>query len=426
MSSTQSRPSAATLLAEQTVHEAMLDIQDERARVRLGAAPDTAPIVLTRLASDAEVTVRAAVAMNPATPGEADMLLANDGDARVRTLLARKLAGLIPSTRAGGISQAECDRLGNTVLATLTHLVEDEAVRVRTAIADVLKDMPEAPRALILRLANDSALSVFDPVIRLSPLLTEEDLLALTRSPRSPATMGSIARRADLPESVCDAIAATADSTAIARLLENRSAAIREATLDSLILRAANETDWHAPLVRRPRLSPASTRALADMVATQLLDELASRADLSAGLAVELRRRLAIRLEPGAATPRPEPRLEDAMAEAARLAAEDNLTEDTLLLAIQRAEARRATALLAVAAEVPASVVERAATLRSAKGLVSLVWKAGMTMRVGGPIQVLLARAAPTAVLRATANGGFPLALEEMRFQIDFLTRMGR
>lgn len=84
------------------------------------------------------------------------------------------------------------------------------------------------------------------------------------------------------------------------------------------------------------------------------------------------------------------------------------------------------TALIAVAADVPASVVDRAATLRSAKGLVSLVWKAGFSMRTAGPLQTLLARLAPETVLRATPSGGFPLAVEEMRWQIDFLTRMGR
>ena len=77
----------------------------------------------------------------------------------------------------------------------LAELVEDEAVRVRAAIADVVKDMPQAPRELILRLAHDSAVPVSEPVIRLSPLLTTEDLLALLARrparapppPRSPA-----------------------------------------------------------------------------------------------------------------------------------------------------------------------------------------------------------------------------------------------
>ena len=71
-------------------------------------------------------------------------------------------------------------------------------------------------------------------------------------------------------------------------------------------------------------------------------------------------------------------------------------------------------------------MVERAAALRSTKGLVSLVWKAGFSMRVAGPVQSVLARLPPTSILSATADGGFPLALEEMRWQLEFLSRTGR
>ena len=54
---------------------------DERIRVRLGAAADTAQAVLLRLATDPAPTVRAAVAMNPAASGAVNQVLAGDGDA---------------------------------------------------------------------------------------------------------------------------------------------------------------------------------------------------------------------------------------------------------------------------------------------------------------------------------------------------------
>jgi hypothetical protein len=71
-------------------------------------------------------------------------------------------------------------------------------------------------------------------------------------------------------------------------------------------------------------------------------------------------------------------------------------------------------------------VVDRAASLRSAKGMVSLVWKAGFTMRAAIAAQFLLARLPPDTVLTAGAGDSFPLAVEEMRWQLDFLGRMGR
>jgi uncharacterized protein (DUF2336 family) len=395
---------------------------DEVTRVRLGASIDSAPDLLAALAVDPAVTVRAAVALNTATPVGADRILARDDDERVRTLLARKLANLVPD-----LQNAERDRLQQHAVLVLAELVRDEAMRVRAAIADVVKDMPQAPRDLILRLAHDSEIPVSEPVTRLSPLLTTEDLLVLLAAAPNPATATAIASRAGLNETVSDAVAATTDAVAIRALLANHSAAIREATLDALIARAPDQIDWHAPLVRRPRLSPAAACALSEYVATHLLHEMASRADLSPECAGELKRRLEARLLPSAPLRAvPSPNMDEAMGHAHALAFRDQLNETTLLGAVQRGEARMATAMLAVAAGVPASVVDRAATLRSAKALVSLVWRAGFSMQVAGPLQSLLARTSPEAVLRGGPAGAFPLAIDEMRWQIDFLMRMGR
>ena len=395
----------------------------EAARVRLGAAPDTAPDVLRTLARDPSVTVRAAVAMNPSA-GEADHLLVHDQDERVRTLLARKLASLVPNLAA-----TDRETLRSQVFASLERLVSDEAVRVRETIADVLKDMPEAPRSLVLQLAQDAAAEVHDPVIRLSPLLTTDDLLALlAAAPEAGATSiaASVAARPGLAEQVADAVAATSNTRAIAALLANSTAAIREATLDRLAAAGAPHDTWHEPLVARPRLSARAARAMSDYVATHLLQTLAGRADLPAAVTRDLRQRLEARLNPTPGTVRRDPDIDQAMQEARRLQAEGKLDEAALLGAIQRGEARMATAVLALAADLPASVVDRAATLRSAKGLISLVWKAGFSMQVAVPLQTLLARLNPSAILRPAPGGGFPLAIDEMRWQIDFLRDMGR
>lgn len=392
---------------------------EESQRVRLAAAPTTEETVLLALAHDEAVTVRASLALNQSAPADADAILARDVDERVRTLVARKLALLLPSMAEAGRA-----RLGARVITTLEQLVEDEAVRVRAAIADVVKAMPAAPRALILRLAADTALPVAEPVLRLSPLLTQADLLALLAAPPCAATASAIARRPDLPEAVADTIAAMADTQAIEALLANPTAAIREATLDALIAEAASHPEWHPPLVRRPKLTPRAAAALSEIVATCLLEELAARADLDIATTADLRQRLAARLMP---PPEPlAPDAADALAEARRVGAEGKLNEAAILAAVHRGEARLATALLATAAGVDPAAVERAGLLRSGKGLVSLVWKSGFTMRLAGPLQTLLARLAPEAVLRAGPAGEFPLTTEEMRWQIEFLSVAGR
>jgi uncharacterized protein (DUF2336 family) len=389
----------------------------EAARVRLGAAPDTAPDVLHALAADPLVTVRAAVAMNAAAPAHAHRMLAADPDERVRALLARTLSALIPDLPAPARSA-----LAQHVLATLAALVEDAAERVRAAIAEVVRDMPQAPRELILRLAQDSAVPVSEPVIRLSPLLTPADLLALLAEPPSPATAAAVAGRPGLPEAVSDAIVATADTAAITALLANRSAAIREATLDALVARAAAHAEWHHPLVHRPALSARAARALSEIVTTQLLGLLASRGDLDPEVTRDLQRRLHAHDRPDRAPAEVPGPAEEALQTAEALRDQGRLDEAAVLAAAARADARLCTALLAVAAGVPVAAVERAAALRSAKGLVSLVWTAGLSMRCAAVVQALLGRLGPSQMLDGEA---FPLAPEEMRWQVDFLQHIG-
>ncbi|MDE2517612.1 MAG: DUF2336 domain-containing protein [Rhodospirillales bacterium] len=393
----------------------------EAARVRRAAAPGLSLTEAAALAADPSVTVRATLAMNRAACPRIDRTLARDGDDRVRLLLGRKLAAIAPRLAAAEDDPAS---LSARAYSTLAGLVEDEAVRVRAAIAEILRDMPDAPRALILRLAGDAAAEVAEPVIRFSPLLSADDLLALLAGARGQALAAAIARRPELAAPVSDAIARSADSAAICALLANRSAQIREATLDALIARAGAHAEWHQPLIERPSLGAHAARALSEIVSAHLLAALSARPDLEPGLAEELRRRLAARRD------RAEPAhaADDAaaLAEAHAMAADGRLGEAAILATLGRGNTRAALIQLAVAAEVAVSVVDRAVTLRSAKGLVSLVWRAGFGMRLAVPVQAEAGGLAPAAVLPAGPGGGFPLAIEEMHWQIDFLTRMGK
>jgi uncharacterized protein (DUF2336 family) len=409
---------AQSHLASDAARLADLATADETTRVRLAAASTTGEALLHLLARDQAIAVRATVAMNPAASASVDRALIGDPDERVRLLLGRKLAEMMPC-----LSYQKRDALQEQALAALLTLVADEAVRVRAAIADVLKEMPDAPRDIVLRLAHDTALEVAEPIIRLSPLLGTEDLLAVLAAGPSSATAIAVARRPYLCEDVTDVLANTSSSEAISALLSNTSACIRESTLDALVARAAAETSWHEPLLLRPQLSHRATLALSQIVTGTLLSVLARRTNLDPTLAKELQRRIEGRLSPQKrGTDRP-PTIDEAMDCARVLASQGQLNEDTILASARRGEARMCTALLAVAADVPGSVVDRVCTLRSAKGLVSLIWKAGFTMRIAGPLQTLMVRLPPSQLLRAQEGEKFPLAPDEMYWQIELLTR---
>lgn len=396
----------------------------EADRVRLGSNARTPVHVLAGLACDPAVTVRAAVAMNPACPPDIDQAISQDADERVRTLLARKLAQLAPS-----LSDAEHARACGQMRATLATLAADAAVRVRAVIAGCVQSMPNAPRELILQLAHDTALSVCDPIVRLSPLLTDEDLLALLAAPPHPAIASSVASRPGLGTAVADAVAAQGDSMAIRALLSNRSAAIQEATLDALIEQAAPNPDWHGPLVRRPLLTLRAMEALAGIVAAQLLDVLMQRTDLDPAAIAELRRRIAAGL-PAPAAPPPSPGLDEAeealVASLRRLDAAGALDEAVLIDAARAADLRRVAVALAVASGLTLAAVDRAAALRNARGLISLAWKAGFSMRAGMVVQAALGRLGPGALIAAGPGGAFPLTEDEMQWQLEVLAQSAR
>lgn len=97
--------------------------------------------------------------------------------------------------------------------------------------------------------------------------------------------------------------------------------------------------------------------------------------------------------------------------------------EASLLSALQRGDRQAAILLLAAASLVPRESIESALALRTRRGLISLAWKAGFSMRAAILLQSELAAIAPENVLTALADGSCPLSRNEMVWQISFLAR---
>ncbi len=388
---------------------------DPAARVRL-AARTLSAAMLDVLAADADVTVRAAVALNPQLAQAGNGRLVRDPDERVRMLLAGKLARLLP-----GLSARDRAAAQEHVHGLLRLLAADTALKVRAALSTALAAMPGVPRDVVLRLAIDPECAVSDPMLRMSPILTDSDLLLLLATPPHPGAALTVAARPGLGSAVADVLAAHADGAVVRALLSNPAATIQEATLDALAGSAGDHPDWHEPLVHRPWLPAGALRSLSRLVVGSLLERLAARPDLPEGLAVELTDRM------GAALEVPEPISEAAVLDAVRrMAQAGELTEDRLLEAAVAGDHRSAAAILAVAAGVPLATIDRAVALRSAKGLVSLVRRASFSMRAGSLVQSMLGRLGPDEVLAPAADGGFPLGPGEMDWQIELLHEPGR
>lgn len=177
-------------------------------RLALASRPD-APLLL--LAADEAAPVRLAVAANPHAPALADAVLARDPVAAIRARLARKLAW-------------HAAELAGMDWARLRQLARDGSSQVRHAVADTLADLPGAPHDLVLALARDPEAGVAEPLIRLSGVLTEADLIALVEAPPGAESRQCVARRLHVPVRLAEAILRSGDAAAIRALSRNPTA----------------------------------------------------------------------------------------------------------------------------------------------------------------------------------------------------------
>jgi uncharacterized protein (DUF2336 family) len=195
-------------------------------RIALAARADARAELLLLLAGDEAAPVRLAVAANPGAPRDADQLLARDPVASIRASLARKLAE----------HAADMAGLG---WVSLRHLARDPAALVRQSIADTLADQPEAPHDLVLALARDADPAVSEPLIRLSHVLREVDLLSLVLAPPNPEARCAVARRLNLSAKLAEALVASRDGPALLALCRNPTAQITQKLLIALEAQAS-------------------------------------------------------------------------------------------------------------------------------------------------------------------------------------------
>jgi uncharacterized protein (DUF2336 family) len=388
-------------------------------RRRAASHSGVKPEFLYLLAQDQDSTVRAAVALNEATPVQADLLLARDQDSHVREDLAQKIARLAP-----GLTPDEQDRVRRATYEVLEILVQDQIARVREILAEALKDRADAPAEIVRRLARDCEISVAAPILQYSPVLTDDDLLTIINGDPIAGARSAIARREGVTESVTDAIESSNDIDAITALLSNSSAQIREETLERLVDRAPGVVAWHDPLVRRPRLPLAAIRRLAEFVASNLLAVLEARPDLDPELKRELSHAVAARLSEEAkkvGTDEEDP-VGAALRRARKLHDQGKLGDDPLAEAITARDRNFVRAALSIRSGLPLGAIDRVLAAHSAKGIMSLAWKAGLKTSLAVRLQTEFAHLNRASVMRALPDGDYPMTPDAMRWHLEFLT----
>ena len=392
---------------------AALESRSLEVKRELAARRDAPPETLYYLASDPDVSVRSLVAANPATPISANEGLALDLEGDVRAELARKISRIVPDMKSNEVSVTR-DR----VISLLEHLAKDEVTRVRQIVAEEIKSCPNVPKRLAVNLARDAELVVCAPVLEYSPLLSDDDLIEIVATSRVQGALEAIARRRCVDGSLADAIVATLDIPAIAHLLTNPNAEIREDTLDRIISDAAAIEAWHLPLVMRPALSLRAVRRIAIFVSRVLIDELVRNTDLDDETLTLLKSRAQMRIESDAdrATPTPGAAIVNI-----HKAFKAGLLNDDLIAKAASLQHRAAVILsLSLKTGVDQSVVTRILEAKSGKGITALCWHAGLAMHTALAIEMFIANVPPETRVLPRGGTDYPMGEEEMHWHLNY------
>ena len=138
------------------------------------------------------------------------------------------------------------------VETALTVLLDDSALEVRLALADVLASSEKAPQHIILTLAADKD-AVASLVAERSPLILDSELVDMAAT-RAESVQVAIARRPFLSRSVSAAIAEVATAPACIALLSNPGARILRFSLDRIVERHGDCPELRATLLEREDL----------------------------------------------------------------------------------------------------------------------------------------------------------------------------
>ncbi|MEM7569474.1 MAG: DUF2336 domain-containing protein [Pseudomonadota bacterium] len=147
-------------------------------------------------------------------------------DPRVRA----EMIGKVSASFAGGSLSPSERALAEDIFRAMARDVE---VRVRHAMMDALKDSPDVPRDVAMKMATDVA-EVAVPFLEMTTVLTDEDLIEIIRSQGQDHQI-AVARRSSVSEAVSDALVETNNEAVVATLVSNSGAQLSEATMSKVL-----------------------------------------------------------------------------------------------------------------------------------------------------------------------------------------------
>ncbi|MCK5575521.1 MAG: DUF2336 domain-containing protein, partial [Sphingomonadales bacterium] len=281
-----------------------------------------------------------------------------------------------------------------------------------------LKKSPDVPHGVIKKLAGDKVIEVSIPVLEYSPLLSDTDLQEIIAAGIAQEALAAIARRGYVSENLADTIASTLEIPAVAALLANKDASIRNDTLEMIVEEARKIEMWHEPLVTRPNLSIRLIRRIAGFVASSLVNKMVESNDLPAAFAKDLKARARARIDSAKMVDDADDI--DYQARAVEFLRRGMLDDDFIIDQIDNKNRILLKNCLAVMADVPLEVVDKILMSRDGASITALGFKADLKMRTAYDIQVRIALVPRDKLVLARNGFEYPATPKEMQKALSF------
>lgn len=386
--------------------------EDTKAKRKLAKDPKTHLEILYYLASDEDAQTRLSVAQNESTPLQASGLIAKDEEIDVRLALMKRLVDLLPS-----LSEDQYAHLYAFAAQALGVLALDEVLKVRLALSSALKDHAYAPPEVASKLARDLERKVSEPILRFCSAVPDEVLIEILNEHPSEWVIEAIAERDLINEGLSMAIIETGHVKGGQKLLNNENAKISDETYLKITDKARETPEWHKPLAMRRSLPREIIQAVLLFVDQSLQKTVLANSDLDEETQDEIRvivkRRASFMVESDGS-------ISDPRLKAHKLYKQEQLDSDAVGDALALREYDFVTTALSLLAEIPEQTVQRIFETKSPKAIVSVVWKAGLNMRLALEIQKQMAKV-PFGELIYPKNGeDYPMTKSDMQWQIEF------
>ena len=360
---------------------------------------------------DPEPSVRKAVLQNKSLPVQASTVLAKDVDQDVRLMLAGRLVDLLPEA-----SKDEQSQMYAFVVQALGTLALDEVLKIRVALSSTLKDHAHAPPKIAGQLARDVEQQVSEPILRFCAALSDKDLLDILKSHPAGWVIESIAGREKVSQKVSQAVIDTRDKYGGKELISNDGADINEDLLHHIVEIARSMPEWQKPMAVRKALPTSVAKELAEFVDASVRELLLTRGDFNETETEEIasvfRRRVDFAEEADQETTHE--RLK-------RLIKSKELNEDVISDALAMRDREFVELSVAYLAKTTPEQVAKIFEMKSAKPVIALAWKAGVSMRMALQLQKDAAHVPPRDIIYPKGGTDYPLSEDALLWQLEFL-----